>query len=107
MATPVAIYQGNDSGGTGSCNTPPTPLTGASGGLRSVFVNGKPVITNGDNLTPANGNTPSGDPCVSQRTVVSSGTVYVNKKPLSKVGDVLNSTNNIRIPSGASNVFVV
>jgi uncharacterized Zn-binding protein involved in type VI secretion len=107
VATPVAIYQGNDSGGTGSCNTPPTPLAGASSGARQVFVNQKPVMVNGDQLNPANGTTSNGSPCVSQRTVVATGNVYVNKQPLAKVGDTLNSTNNIKITTGASNVFVV
>lgn len=64
-------------------------------------------MVNGDTLTQANGTTPNGSPCGSQRTVVATGTVYVNKQPLAKVGDTLNSTNNIKITTGATNVYVV
>jgi hypothetical protein len=64
-------------------------------------------MVNGDTLNPANGTTANGSPCVSQRTVVATGKVYVNKQPLAKVGDTLNSTNNIRITTGDTNDYVV
>lgn len=107
MSKKVAIYQGNDTGGSGACNTPPKPLSSSSQGSRTVFANNRPVIVGGDVLTPASGTTPIGIPCTSPRTVVSSGTVFVNNKPLAKVNDVLNAGTNIRIATGASTVFVV
>lgn len=104
----VATYTGNDSGGAGDCNTP--PYTVGAGPSTKVLINQKPVMLNGDVLTPAPGTTPSVPPsaCSSPRKVVASSTkVFVQGKALAVVGDVLNETRNIRIATGSSNVFVV
>ena len=104
----VAIYTGSDSGGTGDCITPPTSV--GTGPERSVKVNGKPVMINGDILAPASGNTPTTPPapCTSPRKVVASNTgVFVNGKALAVQGDVLRAETNIRIATGSSTVFVV
>jgi hypothetical protein len=104
----VAIYIGSDSGGTGDCITPPTPV--GVGPERSVKVNGKSVMIADDILEPAPGNTPTTppSPCTSPRKVVASNSkVFVNGKALAVQGDVLRAETNIRIATGSSTVFVV
>jgi len=104
----VATYTGSDTGGSGSCNTP--PYTVGVGPSRKVLVNKKPVMVQDDILTPAPGTTPSTppSPCSSPRKVVASSTkVFVQGKALAVSGDLLNASTNIRIATGSSNVFVV
>lgn len=105
MSLGVATFTGNDSGGSGICNTPPTPLSPPI--TRNIFVNGQPVMVNADTLSAASGTTPSGDPCSSPRVVAASRNIYVGGQSIAAVGDTLNSVTGITIPTGSSNVFVV
>lgn len=105
MSLGVATFTGNDSGGSGICNTPPTPISPVI--TRSVYVNGQPVMVNADVLSAAPGTTPSGDPCSSTRVVSSSRNIFVGGQSIAAVGDTLNSVTGITIPTGSSNVFVV
>ena len=105
MSLGVATFTGNDSGGSGVCNTSPAPLSPPV--TRSVFVNGQPVIVNADTLSVAPGTTSTGDPCSSTRVVQASRNIFVGEQSIAAVGDSLNSVTGITIPTGSSNVFVV
>lgn len=105
MSKGIAIFTGSDSGGSGVCNTPPTPLSPPSS--RNVFVNGQVVIANGDTLSNASGTTSNGAPCSSTRIVQASRNIFVGGQAIAAVGDSLNSVTGITIPTGSLNVFVV
>jgi hypothetical protein len=96
---PVADITSTDSGGKGSCNTPPLvlgkPSTG--GGVVKVYAGKKLVVKNTDSFKPAPGTTPKGDPCQSTRTLKAVSTVKIGKQSIGKKGDVLNSSTNIII----------
>lgn len=97
---PVADITSTDSGGKGSCNTPPLvlgkPSTGGAG-VGKVYVGKKLVVKNTDSFRPAPGTTPKGDPCQSTRVLKAVSTVKVGKQSIGKQGDVLNSSTNITI----------
>jgi uncharacterized Zn-binding protein involved in type VI secretion len=105
MSKGVAIFTGNDSGGSGVCNTSPAPLSPPS--FRNVFVNGQVIMVNGDTLSVAPGTTSTGDPCSSTRVVQASRNIFVGGQAIAATGDSLNSVTGITIPTGSSNVFVV
>ena len=59
MSRPIVCYNGTpDSGGSGSCNTPPCGIGPVGLAAGKYFVGGFPVILDGDVLTPAPGTTP-------------------------------------------------
>lgn len=104
----VATYTGVDSGGTCPCVTPPTAQTPTGESLsRRVYVNKILAMASGDVLTPASGQTCTSEPspCQSPRTVVSAGRVFVGKKPVGHIGDLLNQSTNIKIVGTPTNVF--
>ena len=105
MSLGVATFTGNDSGGSGICNTPPAPISPVVS--RSVFVNGQVVVANADVLSDAPGTTAKGDPCSSTRVVSCSRNIFVGGQAIAAVGDSLNSGTGITIATGSSNVFVV
>lgn len=97
---PVADITSTDSGGKGSCNTPPLVLGRPSvggGGVVKVYAGKKLVVKNTDSFRPAPGTTPKGDPCQSPRTLKAQSTVKIGKQSIGKQGDVLNSSTNITI----------
>jgi hypothetical protein len=95
---PVADVTSTDSGGTGTCNTPPLVLGTPSGGAAArVYVGKKSTVGEGDTFSPAPGTTPKGDPCSSERVLQTVSTVKVIKKSIDKQGDVLNPSTNITI----------
>lgn len=109
----VATYTGNDSGGPACpCQSPVAPLTpeGSTVSLiaeRKVYVEKIAVMASGDVLTPAPGTTCTNErpPCVNPRTVVSLGKVFVGKKPIGHIKDVLNQSAGITIVGTPSKVF--
>ena len=106
----VATVNAVDSGGSGSCNTPPRVLGAAIGGEPvRVFAGKKVVVKNGDTFSPAPGTTPKGDPCTSTRTLLAIRKVFVSKKGIGVLQDVLNSSTNITIAkdAGQHKVFAV
>lgn len=105
MAKPIAIFKGVDSGGTCPCVTPPTALIPSVG---NVYANKVAIIKNGSVLTSVSGITCSTQPvpCTSARIAKASGKVFISRAPAAKVGDFLNLSTNIRIPTGSSSVFV-
>lgn len=99
MTRPIAVYNGSpDSGGTGSCNTPPC-VTGPIGfAAGKYFVGGLPVILEGDVQTPAPGTTPGGNPCTTLRTAVStSAKVFFGGRRVCRVGDILGTSGGTPI----------
>lgn len=96
---PVADITSTDSGGKGSCNTPPLVLgrPSSAGTIPKVYAGKKLMVKNGDSFRPAPGTTPKGDPCQSPRTLKAVSTVRIGRKAVGKQGDVLNSSTNITI----------
>jgi len=109
MGKPIAIYLGVDTGGSGSCNTQPAPLTSNTSLKSTVFADKIAVIKAGDVLTPVVGVTPPIPvpvPCQSQRVAIStSKKVFVNKKLVALQLDILNAENNIKIAKGSTRTF--
>ena len=97
-----------DSGGQGTCNTPPLAV-GRPASPTKVFAGKKMVLKNGDTFNPAPGTTPKGDPCRSARTLRAVRKVYVGKKAIGTLGDFLNSSTNITVAkdAGQHKVFAV
>lgn len=93
----VATITSTDSGGTGTCNTPPTPLGRPLGGVSKVYAGKTACVANGDSFRAVSGTTPKGDPCQSTRTLKSLSKVKIGKKSIGRKNDVLNPSNNIRI----------
>lgn len=99
---PIATVASIDSGGAGSCNTPPLVLGKASSasGVGKVYAGKKLVVKKGDVFRPAPGTTPPDPvtrPCVSTRILKSSSKVKVSKLSVGRKGDILNAGTNIRI----------
>lgn len=101
---PVADVTSTDSGGKGTCNTPPLVLgIPSTGGSQSkVYVGKKVAVKNTDSFRPAPGTTPDGDPCQSPRVLKTQSTVRIGKKAIGKQGDVLNSSTNITIAKAST-----
>ena len=100
MSAP-ALYKGIvDSGASCPCTgspfvmSPSTPYT-------KVKINGMQPIRDGDKMPNSPGMTCTSNPspCSNDRTVIASGSpnILINGKRLAKVGDVLNSSTNIRV----------
>lgn len=103
---PVATITSIDSGGTGTCNTPPLVL-GKSGSVK-VYAGKIPVVKSGDTFKPAPGTTPKGDPCTSPRVLKGKSKCMVNKLPIGKQGDTLNASTGITIAKASTaSVYVV
>lgn len=99
---PIATVASIDSGGTGSCNTPPLVLgrASSSAGAGKVYAGKKLVVKKGDTFRPAPGMTPPDPvsrPCASTRILKSSSKVKVSKLSVGRKGDILNASTNIRI----------
>ena len=109
MSKPIATTISMDSGGKGSCNTPPKVTGPAStSGSIGLYAMGKPVLFNGNVLAPAPGTTPKGDPCTSPRVVRAISNGRTSKNGIAKVGDDLNISTNIKIASTSEpSVYVV
>lgn len=105
----VATESAIDSGGTGACNTPPLVLGRPGGDPVRVFCGKQMVVKEGDVFTAAPGTTPKGDPCTSPRTLIARRKVFVSKRSIGVLQDVLNSSTNIIInkDSGQHRVFAV
>lgn len=109
----VATYTGSDSGGPACpCQSPVATLSpdGSTVGLiseRRVYVEKIAVMAAGDVLTPAPGTVCSNErpPCLNARIVVSSGKVFVGKKPIAHIQDVLNAAAGIKIVGVPTKVF--
>ena len=100
MSKPIATTISMDSGGKGSCNTPPKVTGPAStSGSIGLYAMRKPVLFNGNTLSPAPGTTPKGDPCTSPRVVKAISNGKTSKNGIAKVGDDLNISTNIKIAS--------
>tara|TARA_B100000424_G_C22753834_1_gene407133 strand:- start:72 stop:404 length:333 start_codon:yes stop_codon:yes gene_type:complete len=110
MAGAIAIYRpgASDSGGTGACTTPPTPLAPIP--VSKYLIGGVPPVLEGDTMTPVPGTTPAGGVCTSPRQAVSTSTkVRFGGRRVCFPGDPLNPATGIVIgPSAASpKVFAV
>ena len=105
----VATENAIDSGGSGSCNTPPLVLSRPSGDPVTVYAGRRMVVKEADTFNPAPGTTPKGDPCTSPRTLIAKRKVFVSKRPIGTLQDVLNSSTNIIINTdpGQHKVFAV
>ena len=114
---PIAAYVPGtpDSGGSGSCNTPPFPIGPTGFATGKYFVGGFPVILGGDVLTPAPGTTPGGNPCVTPRTAIAtSAKVFFGGRPVCRVGDILGTSGgtpititNASAPLGGAKFFAM
>lgn len=93
-----AVARDGDPTTTGHGCDSTTTVTGPSS---DVFINGIGVEREGDPVSPHT--IPSGDICVSHEAVINvgSGTVFVNGKPIARVGD---STDGGEITDGSPDV---
>lgn len=116
MSKPIVCYNGTpDSGGTGSCNTPPCGIGPVGLAAGKYFVGGFPVILEGDVLTPAPGTTPGGNPCATPRTAISTSTkVFFGGRRVCRVGAVLGTSGGTPItatmassPGGGAKFFAM
>ena len=100
MSAP-ALYKGIvDSGASCPCTGSPFTMHPTTPSVK-VLINGVQPIRDGDNMPPSPGMTCTNNPtpCSNNRTVIASGSpnILINGKRLAKVGDVLNSSTNIRV----------
>ena len=82
----------------GHASFPPTPSTGSSG---DVFADGIGIVRVGDDYAPHGSPTPS--PPHSRNLSAGSSSVYVNGKPLGRIGDVISCGDTSA--QGSSTVF--
>ncbi len=92
---PAVTRQGDSGKRHDSC-----PTTAATGGSGDVFVNGKPVMRQGDTYAPHG--------CVAHAVhgraqASGSGTVFANGKPIARIGDGINCGG--AATSGSGDVF--
>lgn len=104
---PIATITSIDSGGAGTCNTPPLVL-GKGSGVVNVYAGKIPVVKSGDTFKPAPGTTPKGDPCTSPRVLKGKSKCLVGKLPVGKQGDTLYEPTGITIAKASkASVYVV